>query len=1192
MYLSKLEIVGFKSFANKTAMRFDAGITAIVGPNGCGKTNVVDAIRWALGEQKVSTLRSDKMEDVIFNGTRNRKPLGMSEVSLTIENTRGILPTEYSEVTISRRLFRSGESEYLINMVPCRLKDIIDLFMDTGMGADAYSVIELKMIEVILSDKTEERRKLFEEAAGVTKYKQRRKSAYRKLEGVQQDLLRVNDIVKEVQKAVNSLERQAKKAEQYNEIAARLRALEVDLLEQEYIQLNTYMEPLQAKLVVAMDDKNRIDEELSRQEALHEVLQGELIGLESRLLDAQRGLSTQLERIRNVEQKNLVAAEQVKSLTANIARYEQEKIDLTNQRIRLIDEKREILRKREAVHQELNTRESDFTARKEELDRFEKKLLLKKTEAKEIQDRVIDYVHRIGETKGEQEKLKSRIENIRGRVEHLREENSYYREDIKEKNELVGRLSNEDRELRKHYAAAQVRLSGLENLRQQLKEEIDDLRNTELGYRANIDRKTSRIEFLQGLVERHEGMTDGAKYLMTSADWSPAYQITVGNLIATNERFRVAVEAALGNSAHFIVVNAVEDAYRGIQMLKHTQQGKATFVCLDKIPAPGPEKELPSTTGVLGWLVDVLTCDQQYHNLLHYLLDSVVLVEDIKAASACLGGVHGRSIAVCVTLDGEVVSRDGIVKGGSLRQDDGGLIGTKSQVKDLESELSDLRKKLRETQALIEEKQRQQGDIDTSVSAGEVKGYEKEMTAVEMRIAQVEFEKKRAGDSIQRNEEECSRLDQEISDIEGPLSEYMPRIQQLERERSEAEQNLGVVQNELEKLEADWDRHSTIVNDLSVQIATLKGEERNLTRESEHADETMNDIRSTLERRDTDIEIARKEIRQRETDQEENGRILQDLKAEFTSSEGKRDTVQQEYISKKDEIHAIQMKIRDERQLHDSSMNSTHDLEMKISELAMKAEHLVLRAREEFDIDLTTKVVLPAVSEPAEQFDFLNVNEEIRTLKEKLRALGSVNFAAFEEYTTEKERLEFLDAQRTDLWEAEKTLLNTIEEINTTAQQKFNDTFAQIRENFIAIFKGLFEEGDECDLRLEEHIDPLEARIEIIAKPRGKRPTSIDLLSGGEKTLTAIALLFAIYLVKPSPFCILDEVDAPLDDSNIDRFVRIIRRFSDNTQFIIVTHNKRTMESANAMYGVTMEEEGVSKLVSVRFKEGATVTAD
>ncbi len=565
-------------------------------------------------------------------------------------------------------------------------------------------------------------------------------------------------------------------------------------------------------------------------------------------------------------------------------------------------------------------------------------------------NRAIEYVHRISEKKGEQERLKSRIENIRGRVEHLQEESTYYKEDIKEKNELVGRLSNEDRELRKQYAGAQVRLSSIENLRQQLKNEIDELRNSELELRAQIDRKTSRIEFLQGLIERHEGMTDGAKYLLTSAESDSASQITLGDTITTDERYRIAVEAALGNSTHFLVVNSVEDAYRGIHMLKQVRQGKATFICLDRIPAVRLQKVLPDNQGVYGWLADVITCDLQYYNLLHYLLEGIVLVENIDVAKACLDQSTGSSIAACATLDGEVISHDGVVKGGSLRQDEGGLIGTKSQVKELQRELSALQKKLGETQTSIEEKQRQQNEIDTSSNVGEVKNIEKEMTAVEMRIAQVEFEKKRAGDSIRRNEEECDKLQQEIATIETPLSEFTPLINQLEKERSEAERNLGVAQNELEKLEADWDRHSKIVNDLSVQIATLKGEERNLTRESEHADETMNDIQMMLEKRDTDIDLARKEIHQRETEQEKNLRILKDLKAEFEAGEGKRDNVQREYIAKKDEIHSLQMRIRDERQLHDSSMNSTHELEMKISELTMKAEHLVQRAKQELDV--------------------------------------------------------------------------------------------------------------------------------------------------------------------------------------------------------------------------------------------------
>ncbi len=1184
MYLSKLEIVGFKSFANKVSLKFDSGVTAIVGPNGCGKTNVVDAIRWVLGEQKASTLRSDKMEDVIFNGTRNRKPLGMSEVSLTIENTRGILPTEYSEVTISRRVYRSGESEYLLNMVLCRLKDIVDLFMDTGMGADAYSVIELKMVEVILSDKTEERRRLFEEAAGVTKYKQRRKAAYRKLESVQQDLLRVNDIVKEVQKAVNSLERQAKKAETYNELATRLRILEIDLIEHEFAHLHSLVGPLQEKLSVSVEDKNRIDEELSRQETLLEVLQNELAALEMKLAEAQRGLTTQLEQIRSIEQKNLVAAEQVRSLTSNIERYKKEKIELTTQQQRLAEQKTATLRKRDEVTAAIRNIEVQYESNKTELDQLDSRLSIKKNDAKTAQDRVISFVGIIGAKKSEQEKIKSRIENISGRIDQLQEENHYYTGEIENRKTLVQELLNKDRELRTELSTTQVRIKDIDKQQQQLKYEIEFLRSKELDIQSSINRKSSRLDLLHGMIERHEGMTEGAKFLVECDEWKSALQMTVGDAMSTDEPYRIAIEAALGDYAQYFIVRSIEDAYLGIEILKKEHKGKATFICLDRVPAVQPKRQSLSGKGFIGWAEDLVKCNPEHSTVASLLLDGVAVVQDIDSAKSCLQNTPAE---MCVTLDGQVVSKRGYMKGGSLRLDEGGLIGKKSQLEELQRDSNRLKEELGVVLHSIQEKRQQEKEIDTSTCIQELKNIEKEMTSTEMRIAQVEFEKRRAGESQSRNEDEIKRLQQEIAGLEGPLSEFTPIIQRLELERSEAEQALGVVQNEVEKLEADWNRQSNAVNQLSINIATLRGDERNCTLEIEHADHTTMDIAVTLEHRDEDIVLAREEISKRENEQEENTKILSDFRAELKLSEVNRDDIQKSYLAKKDEIHGLQMKLRDERLLHDKSVGATHDLEMKISELTMKAEHQVNRAKEEFDIDLQLKAY-----PPDGQFEFAAVGEDIRLAKEKLKSLGSVNFAAFEEYKTEKERLEFLEAQRSDLLEAEKTLLDTISEINTTAQQKFNDTFSQIRDNFIAIFKGLFEEGDECDLRLEENVDPLEAMIEIIAKPRGKRPTSIDLLSGGEKTLTAIALLFAIYLVKPSPFCILDEVDAPLDDSNIDRFTRIIRQFSDNTQFIVVTHNKRTMEAANAMYGVTMEEEGISKLVSVRFKEGAEVSAN
>ncbi len=465
-----------------------------------------------------------------------------------------------------------------------------------------------------------------------------------------------------------------------------------------------------------------------------------------------------------------------------------------------------------------------------------------------------------------------------------------------------------------------------------------------------------------------------------------------------------------------------------------------------------------------------------------------------------------------------------------------------------------------------------------------MKSLEKEMSAVEIRIAQLQFEKKRAGDIISKNAEELESVSGESEALTAEIAAATPELEALKREKTEIERRVGGVSKELESLEAEWNERTKVAHDLGIALVTLKGDLQNAHNDLKRADTTISDILSTLERRNDDIVRGRDDIAAAAAGMEETDRILRGLKEELATVEARRTSVERESAHIRNEIHRIELKIRDERRHHDDSLKAVHELEMKIVDLRAKTEHIRARALEEYEMAIELKTY-----QEDEFVDFAALREGIQSLRDKMKSLGNINFAAFEEYNSEKERYEFLSFQRKDLLEAEKTLLATIEEINATAQKKFLDTFGQIRVNFIETFKSLFDPGDECDLKLEEDVDPLEAKIEIVAKPRGKRPTSIELLSGGEKTLTATALLFAIYLVKPSPFCILDEVDAPLDDANVDRFTRILRKFSNNTQFIVVTHNKRTMEAANALYGVTMEEEGVSKLVTVRFSHGAEV---
>lgn len=1181
MYLSKLEIIGFKSFAQKVNLAFDSGISAIVGPNGCGKTNIVDSIRWVLGEQRYSALRSEKMEDVIFNGTKARKPLGMAEASLVIENTRGILPSEYSQVTIGRRVYRSGESEYLLNKVPCRLKDILDLFMDTGMGADAYSVIELKMIETILSDKTDERRRLFEEAAGVTKYKHRRKAAYRKLESVQADLVRVNDIVAEVQKAVGSLERQARKAEQFNEVKVRLRSMEIDLMEREYAQLIGRILPLEEKFATLNQDKSRIDVDLSQEESTLERHRSTMVEVERNFAGAQHEVGFHKERIQRVEEKNLVAAERIKALQENVRRYEAEKQELKNE----MDELEQLKQTLERRILDLGVQErltaEELEARGLELRAFEGRLGERKTALQEFNDRTIRLVQDIAERHSAQDRRKGRMEHLNGRAAHASEESAAYEQEILRLNNEIEELTSKDRDLRKSFTETEMRFYEAEKERKELKEQVETLQRKEMELRGEIDRRKAKVDFLKGLIESREGSSEGVRFLSSTDKWKPKRRLTVADSVEADAEFRAAVESALGEYAGLVIVDTVEEAEQGIALLKEEQHGKATFVCLERMPHITSKLHLPAVNGVRGWAVDIARFDPVLEPLFRMILDRVLVVDSIETAHDVAARFPGVR---CVTLDGEVSTGVGITRGGSRRQDEGGMIGKQGQMEELEHEIQRYAVEISGVQASMQQLSAAHETIDLKALTEGVKTIEKEMTGVEMRIAQLQFEKKRAGDVIDRNCEEIATLTAEVTTLTEEITAAAPELEQLEIEKIEVERSVAKATQEFDALEQEWSSRSKYVNELGIRIATMKGDLQNAQSDLQRADETISDIIATTERRNGDIARAQQDIAAANTVVEENTATLTIMRGELAVVESQKKAIEKEFTRIREEIHRIDLKIRDERRRHDDSLKASHELELKIAELKAKAEHIKARATEEFELALELK------SYPDDEFvDFAALRDEIQHLREKIKSLGNINFAAFEEYHTEKERFEFLSSQRKDLLEAEKTLLETIEEINTTAQRKFLETFNQIRLNFIETFKSLFDPGDECDLKLEEEVDPLEARIEIVAKPRGKRPTSIDLLSGGEKTLTAIALLFAIYLVKPSPFCILDEVDAPLDDANIDRFTRILRKFSDRTQFIVVTHNKRTMEAANAMYGVTMEEEGVSKIVTVRFNQGAEV---
>lgn len=1176
MYLSRLEIFGFKSFAHKVELKFNGGITAIVGPNGCGKTNIVDAIRWVLGEQRASILRSDRMEDVIFNGTKERKPLGMAEVSITIENTKGILPMEYSEVTITRRVFRSGESEYFLNKVPCRLKDIIELFADTGMGANAYSVIELKMIESLLSEKAEERRKLFEEAAGITKYKQRKKVTFRKLEDVKNDLSRVNDIIREVQKNVASLERQAKKAEKYNQILEELKKTEIELFEKEYSELHRTLIYLEETLNAERNKKISAGDELSRGEQLLDVLRGELRTIEEQLEEIHSKIESESKELSLAEQEIALLRERRKVFVERIEKISNEKLELQH---RIYELNQTLGQKKltfDAVSTEKKILQGEYIEKKKELDGISRELDEKRIGVKNLNETLIDKINEISLKRSEIEKIKGKMENFKGKMDLLNDERKSHERDINEAEGELAILFEKKAVLLNELVGAERIFNEKEALRENLRLEIEELQRKSFAIQNEISKKISKIDFLKELIEKHVDLSEGAQFLVQS--YNPSLK-SVSDVIDVEPDLSLAIESALGEAAGYLIVDTFEEAEKAIDVLKSQNKNKVTFICLEKIPENYASNFTIRGNGIIGWANELVICEKKFKKIVDLLLDDFLVVKD---KSSAIEALKNYGSVKCVTLDGEIYTDEGLIKGGSTNGSSQSVIGKRRQIEILEIEVLKLKEELNHVQSEIAEKTHEFEEINLKGLADVVRNIQLSIADVEKMINQAEYKKTRAIERIGEIDKEMKEIGDEIKTLAGVLTKLENEVLTIEKDRERIEYQLSIATSEFETLEREWSNKAEFVSELNIKLISLENEEKNIESEIKRLEDEAARISAKISGYDVEIEESKIQIESMELKIIELNERRSMLEGEVLMLRERLKEVQKQHAEKLAEIQSLERKIKEERIKYEEYVSAMHDLEIKINEIRLRVQNLRERAREEYQVDLEYKEFT--------DYNIAVLKEEVENLKAKLKLLGPVNLLAFNDYQEEKKRLEFLISQRDDLLESEKTLKETIYEINTTAERRFIETFEKIRENFKRTFVMLFGPDSEADLKLvpdeNGNVDPLESKIEIMAKPKGKRLQSIDLLSTGEKTLTAIALLFAIYLVKPSPFCVLDEIDAPLDDANIDRFINLLKGFSKDTQFIIVTHNKKTMEAADTLYGVTMEEEGVSKVVSVRFKQG------
>lgn len=1174
MYLSKIELFGFKSFAHRVRIHFDKGLTAIVGPNGCGKTNVVDAIRWVLGEQKAMLLRSPKMESIIFNGTKRLKPLSFTEVSLTIENTRNVLPTEYTEVTITRRLYRNGDSDYLLNMVPCRLKDILDLFADTGMGSDAYSVIELKMIEEIISNKSEERLKLFEEAAGITRYKQRRKQTFRQLESASRDLARVDDVLAEVEKKVRSLKQQVRKAERYKEIREELRTLDLTLSSLAMDEHLQKLKPLLESIAAEERQSHELSASIAKLDGAHQESELRQLELERKLAEDQKELNAANQLVHTLEKQLLQEEEKRKSLRQTIERLNHSIADKGRRRLEQEALSKELSEKKTPLEEACARSLEAFEQLKEQEKALDSALDQRRRQLNDQRRSTSEQQQSINKLNLTRQSLRTRKEHLESSLARL-QQRSRELEASRERAEPERlRTAGEIEEKQRSLEAIRAEEEQLLQRRAAISEELEKRKEELLARKSEQNHLNNQIRLCDSILEKFEGLPEGVAFLEKQRDGKPGFGC-LSDLISVEEHSKKALNAALGESLGYYLCQTLDDAKRAVASLTKADKGKVHFLVLDMI-ADGNSIDYTEIEGAAR-AIDLVQCPSELSRALLMLLQNRYVVGDLATAEQ-LAERHPE--ALFITASGEKFTRRGLLFGGSAKGSESLRLGKKAERDELQQSANEVTATIAAAETALARLRNELNAIDPQKFRPDASAITQQIAALEKALARIEAEERSGADQIERAKREMEAVKASMQAAETELEGLLPEISKLEEMLESGQAEVQAMQ---EALSAEEERSRTLHSELQAQQGRYRDAQLELEKHGFRAEAcqqsivTLSDEISGMQHQ---IQRAEKEI---ETLGEALSRTTEEhQQAQIASAQRQQalNELESTYRDLQTRNHDALSNLRDLRRKHEVAQQMLSEFGNNKVKLEQSINHLQTTVMERYSVELD-----PIPAHLPEGFDVEKSKKRLAYLQKQKEQFGGVNELALEEYDAEKERLDFLTEQKEDLVSAEKQLRETIEEINRTALEKFQETFVQVRQNFIRIFHDLFDPQDEADLLIHtSEEDPLEAHIQIVAKPRGKKPLAIEQLSGGEKALTALSLLFAIYLVKPSPFCILDEVDAPLDDANVGRFAKLLKKFENNTQFIIVTHNKKSMASCQALYGVTMEEEGVSKLIPVKIE--------
>ena len=1180
MYLKRLELQGFKSFADKTILEFRPGITAVIGPNGSGKSNISDSIRWVLGEQSMKSLRGSASSDIIFAGTQNRKSLGFAEVSIVIDNTDGKLPIEYSEVTVTRKLYRSGETGYFINKTPCRLKDILELFMDTGIGKDGYSIIGQGKIDEILSNKSEDRRKIFEEAAGIVKYRTRKIESEKKLEQTKLNLLRINDILSEIEATIEPLKLQSEKAKKFLDLREELKNVEVGLF---LYNIETYKEKLQEIIKDEEIMQAQYDAENKKQAEnsnLKETWNEEINQITQKIEEMQNAKFENSNQIEKIYAETNVSKQRITSNEENEIRFIEEMQQIDKRIQELEEEKKQKQEKRQNLTENRKKFEEELKEKEEELKELTQKLTNKELEIEEKKKTVEKNINTKYEIAGKINAQDMQWESMQKREKALKQEIA----------SIISELDSyriQKQELNKSFNTTEK--TRMEILQEQEKIEQESQKSNQVRkafetklnqFSYDIRMKESRKQFLEETEKEKEGYIKSVKGLLIACEKEESLKKgmhgVLANLISVKKEYEVAIEIALGTALQNIVTQTETDAKKLIQYLRENNLGRASFLPITSVKGKKLEKiEKQGIKGIIGIASELVDCQAQYEDIITSLLGRTVIVEDMQNAIELAKQNHYAFRIV--TLQGDIINSSGSMTGGSIPNKTVNILGRSREIEELEKELQIMKKEFS-----AQEKQKEEYEIS-------VQSLLEKESSLQSRKQEIESiyvaEKQRLiaiEENIQKCEQRLLRQKEEDKKMQQQKQENREEKQNLEEKIQQFTQEIENLQSEIAEFVKVNQDNQSYIDDLNLDITNLKISVSSFDESQMSMEEMLNRIQQDIENQRNSMQNKKEQIERAKQEnvilQEKIQQLaeqIEKIKKQMQIDQEEVETCKQTRIDKQQALRKKEEEIQDQFKVLENLKEQIVKVDVKKNKIEQDIQDSVDTLWEEYEI---TPNHAEGYHKPS---NIQQATKQVNQLRNAIRDLGSINIDAIEEYKKTKERYDFMAEQRLDLENSVTNLKRMIAEMTETMKEHFAEKFKVINGNFNEVFIELFG-GGKAELILEDENNILECGIDIQVQPTGKKLQNMMLLSGGERAFTAIALLFAILKINPAPFCILDEIEAALDDVNVYRFAEYLKKFSKETQFLVITHRKGTMEAGDAVYGVTMEENGISKLLSMR----------